>query len=176
MSAIIASLDRTVGACVVAISRVGAALALITMTVLVVVGVLARSLLNISLPVTIEYAEYLVPVVGLWGAAYALRHGAHVRADLVLDFLAPPVRRWVILAGDIAGLGYLAVLTVYTGETAWTSISRGYTSIYPSATPYGYWQLLVPLSLLLLAVQLLLEILRQLAGHPEVLSDESESR
>jgi TRAP-type C4-dicarboxylate transport system permease small subunit len=167
LAGLVDALDGSVGRAVAAVSGVGGAVALVAMTVLVVVGVVSRSVLNLSLPVTIEYTEYLMPVVGLWAAAYALRHGAHVRADLVLDYLSPRVRWWIMLVGDLGGLVYLAVLVVYTAETAWVSIGRGYTSVYPSATPYGYLQLLVPLSLLLFAVQLVLAILRQLAGGPE---------
>jgi TRAP-type C4-dicarboxylate transport system permease small subunit len=161
------ALDGTVGRAVAAVSGIGGGVALVAMTVLVVVGVVSRSVFNISLPATIEYAEYLMPVVALWAAAYALRHGAHVRADLVLDRLPPRVRWWLMLAGDVGGLAYLAVLVVYTAETAWVSLGRGYTSIYPSATPYGYVQLLLPVSLLLFAVELVLAILRQVAHGPK---------
>jgi TRAP-type C4-dicarboxylate transport system permease small subunit len=167
LAALVDALEGTVGRAITAVSRLGGMVALIAMTTLVVVGVVSRSVLNISLPITIEYSEYLMPVVGLWAAAYALRHGAHVRADLVLDYLPPRVRRWLMLAGDVAGLVYLVILIVYTAETAWVSISRGYTSIYPSATQYGYWQLLLPVSLLLFAMQLVLAILRQVVHGPE---------
>ena len=167
LAGLVEGLDSSVGRAVAAISGIGGGVALVALTVLVVVGVVSRSVLNISLPATIEYSEYLMPVIGLWAAAYALRHGAHVRADLVLDRLPPRVRWWLMLAGDVGGLAYLAVLVVYTAETAWVSLSRGYTSIYPSATPYGYLQFLLPVSLLLFAVQLVLAILRQVVHGPE---------
>jgi TRAP-type C4-dicarboxylate transport system permease small subunit len=160
------ALDRVVGGAIAAVSGVGAGLALVAMTALVVVGIVSRSALNISLPFTIEYAEYLIPVVGMGGAAYALRHGAHVRADVVLHRLPARARAGLILAGYVAGLAYLVVLVVFTLETALVSIAQGYTSIYPSQTRYGYWQLLVPIGLTLLALQLVLVILRALSGVP----------
>lgn len=156
------TLDRVVGGAVAALSGLGAGCALVAMTALVVVGVVSRSALNVSLPFTIEYAEYLIPAVGLGGAAYALRHDAHVRADVVLHWLPPRARAWLLLAGSVAGLVYLGVLVAFTLETARVSIAQGYTSIYPSQTRYGYWQLVVPLSLGLFALQLALEILRTL--------------
>lgn len=161
------ALDRVVGGAVAAVSGVGAGLALVAMTALVVLGIVARSGLNISLPFTIEYAEYLIPAVGMGGAAYALRQGAHVRADVVLHRLPARARTALMLAGYVAGLGYLVVLVVFTLETALVSIAQGYTSIYPSQTRYGYWQLLVPIGLALFALQLLLLILRALTGLPE---------
>lgn len=158
------ALDRVVGGAVAAVSGVGAGLGLVAMTALVVLGIVSRSALNISLPFTIEYAEYLIPAVGLGGAAYALRHGAHVRADVLLHRLPVRTRARLVLAGYVAGLGYLVVLVVFTLETALVSIAQGYTSIYPSQTRYGYWQLLVPFGLGLFALQLTLLILRELTG------------
>jgi TRAP-type C4-dicarboxylate transport system permease small subunit len=161
LTAAVDVLDATVGRVVAAISGLGAGLALTAMTALVVAGIVSRSVFNISLPFTIEYSEYLIPVVGLGGAAYALRHGAHVRADLVLHRFPWRVRKALLLAGYLGGLVYLVVLTVFTLDTALASIDRGYTSIYPSRTPYGYWQLLVPLSLALFALQLAILALKE---------------
>lgn len=161
LAAAIDVLDGAVGRAIAAISGIGAGIALVAMAALVVVGIVARSVFNVSLPVTIEYSEYLIPVIALGGAAYALRHGAHVRADLVLHRLPLQPRRWLILAGYLAGLAYLVVLAVVTLNTALLSIERGYVSIYPSATPYGYWQLLVPLGLLLFALQLAILALKE---------------
>lgn len=170
LAAMIDALDGAVGRAISAISGVGAGIALVLMTALVVVGTVSRSVFNQSLPLTIEYAEYLIPVVGLLGAAYALRHGDHVRADLALHRLPPTPRRWLIIAGYLVGLGYLVVLIAVTFETARASIERGYTSIYPSATLYGYWQLAVPLGLFLFALQLAILILKEtkdlLEGKP----------
>jgi TRAP-type C4-dicarboxylate transport system permease small subunit len=165
LAAAVDRLDRFVGRAIAAVSGVGAGVALVAMATLVVVGVVSRSVLNISLPFTIEYAEYLVPVVGLGAAAYALRQDSHVRADLVLGSLPARFRWWLMLLGDVGGLAYLVVLIVYTLDTAVVSISRGDTSIYPSATPYGYWQLLIPFSLILFALQLVLTVVGQIA-HP----------
>ena len=165
LAATIDGLDRVVGGAVAAVSGVGAGLALVAMTALVVLGIVSRSALNVSLPFTIEYAEYLIPAVGLGGAAYALRHGAHVRADVVLHWLPARARAWLLLAGYVAGLGYLIVLVVFTLETALVSIAQGYTSIYPSQTRYGYWQLLVPLGLGLFALQLAHLILKELTSR-----------
>ena len=170
LATVIDALDGTVGRTISAISGIAAGIALVAMSALVVVGTVSRSVFNISVPLSIEYSEYLIPVVGLVGAAYALRHGAHVRADLALHRLPPTPRRWLIIAGYLVGLGYLIVLIVFTFTTAHSSIERGYTSIYPSATLYGYWQLVVPLGLLLFALQLAILILKEtkdlLEGKP----------
>jgi TRAP-type C4-dicarboxylate transport system permease small subunit len=156
------TLDRVVGGAVGALSGLGAGCALVAMTAHVVVGVVSRSVFNISLPFTIEYAEYLIPAVGLGGAAHALRRDAHVRADIVLHWLPERPRTWLLLAGSGAGLAYLVVLVAFTLETALVSIAQGYTSIYPSQTRYGYWQLVVPLSLALFALQLALDVVKAL--------------
>ncbi len=58
------------------------------------------------------YGFYFVMLGG-----YALRHGAHVRVDLVTEKLSPAVRRWVDIVGYV----------VFFFPFAWVFLSQSYT-------------------------------------------------
>ena len=143
------------------LSLIVSGVGLCLMTALVVAGIVSRGVFNYSLPFTIEYAEYLVPVVALWGAAYTLRKEGHVNADIVIHRLSDRSRQWFILIGYVLGLGYLIILDIHVLGVALTSIKMHYVSMYPTQTPFGYWQLMVPIGLSLFALQLVIEIIRK---------------
>jgi TRAP-type C4-dicarboxylate transport system permease small subunit len=131
------------------------------MTGLVVVGVIARAGFNLSIPLTIEYVEYLIPVIGLWGAAYTLSKEGHVITDIVVRYLPDRPKQWFTVIGYLLGLAYLIILILFTSKLALTSIKLHYVSFYPTETPFGYWQLMVPIGLSLFALQLLVEIIKK---------------
>ena len=43
----------------------------------------------------------------LFGGAYALQQGDHIRITFVYDLLPPPARRWCDLVGLVLALAYL---------------------------------------------------------------------
>lgn len=128
---------------------------------LVVAGIISRNVFNYSLPFSVEYSEYLIPVVAFWGAAYTLRKEGHVNADIVLHRLPDRSRQWFILIGYLLGLVYLIIVVRYTSQLALTSIKMHYVSMYPTETPIGYIQLMIPIGLSLFALQLVIEIIRK---------------
>ncbi len=82
---------------------------------------------------------------------YALRHGAHVRVDLVTEALSPTTRRWVEAAGYV----------IFFFPFAWIFMSRswefGMRSYSQGETTYGSIQLPVyPLKLAMAAAAALL--------------------
>lgn len=131
------------------------------MTGLVVVGVISRAGFSASIPLTIEYVEYLIPVIGLWGAAYTLSKEGHVITDIVVRYLPDRSKQWFSVIGYLLGLAYLIILIFFTLKLALTSIKLHYVSFYPTETPFGYWQLMVPTGLSLFALQLLVEIIKK---------------
>ena len=109
------------------------------------------------------YGFYFVMLGG-----YALRHGAHVRVDLVTAALRPRVRRWVEIAG------YLLFFFPF----AWVFLVRSYefarTSWMQGETTYGSVQLPVyPLkaamcvAAALLLLQGISEVLKLVLAHEE---------
>ncbi len=143
------------------VSVIVGAVGLCLMVVLVVAGIIARSVFNYSIPFAIEYAEYLIPVIAFWGAAYTLRKEGHVNADIILHRLPDKLRQWFIVVGYLLGMVYLVILIIYTSKLASTSIRMHYLSMYPTQTLIGYVQWMVPIGLSLFAIQLVIEIIRK---------------
>jgi len=141
------------------ISLIVGGCAVTLVTGLVTAGIAARSLFNYAIPFAIEYSEYLIPVIALWGAAYTLREGGHVNADIFFRRLSARQRLWFSLIGYLVGLAYLTVLGRQTFTLALNSIKLNYTSMYPLETPVGYPQLVMSLGIALFALQLIIEII-----------------
>lgn len=131
------------------------------MTILVTAEIVARNLFGRGLPFSVEYTEYLVPVITFVGAAYTLREGGHVKVDVVLQRWPSKVRPWVVLIGYLLGLGFLIMVSIPTLRLALTAIRMHYLSLYPLQTPIGYVQLIVPIGLWLFALQVITEITTQ---------------
>ena len=131
------------------------------MTVLVVAEVTGRNLFSFGIPFAAEYTEYLIPVVGVGGAAYCLSKGGHVKADILLWRMPDRTRQGFIMFGLVVGLVFTIVFTVKILDMALDSIEQGIMAMYPTETIIGYPQLILVASLLLFAVQLIVEIVRK---------------
>lgn len=132
--------------------------AILLMSVFVIAEVITRNVFRYSLPFTVEYTEYLVPLVAFMGAAYTMRHAGHVRADILLHRFPDKTRQWFILIGYLIGFIFLIVVSIQTLDLALTAIAKGYVSYYALNTPIGYVQMIVPIGLWLWALQVLISM------------------
>ncbi len=80
------------------------------MTVVVLLGVFTRYVLNDSLAWVEELARYTMIWLSWIGGGLALRRGAHLAVEFVIDALSPRMRAFVVLAGRIATFGFLAIV------------------------------------------------------------------
>ncbi len=142
-------------------SLVTSGVGLCLMTILIIAEVVARSVFRYSLPFAIEYSEYLIPMVALWGAAHVLKEGGHVRADIVTSHFRENTRLWFDLVGYFMGLVFLITLDIQTIALVAKSLRYKYTSLYPLRTPLGYVQLVLPIGLSLFTIQLVVEIVKK---------------
>jgi len=62
----------------------------------------------------IELQWYMFALVFLWGAAYTLRHDAHVRVDVIYSRLSPRGKAWVDVFGIILFLLPFTAIVLYT--------------------------------------------------------------
>lgn len=136
-----------------------AAVLLFATTLLIALDVLQRNLdLGFGVPGIIEISEYALYLITFLGAPWALRLGAHVAVEIVVDSLP---RRWAAAAERLAGaIGLAASLgLVYGGALAtWKSFIAGRlvfkTFVFPE------WWLLAPLPIagLILAIEFALRL------------------
>lgn len=132
---------------------------ILAMVLLILAEIVSTKLFNYSLPYVLEYTEYLVPVIVFWGAAYALAEGAHVRADILVHRFPVNVRRWILLAGYVLGLFFLALIFAQLLSVTWLSFKMNRYSFYPSPSPLWPPQLFASIGLGLFILQLIIEII-----------------
>lgn len=114
-----------------------------------------------------ELEWHLFSLIFLLGAAYTLKHDAHVRLDLFYKsrFMDARHRAWVNLAGSLL---FLIPFCVLVAVSAWPFVSQAYLFAEGSPDPGGLpfrWILkaAIPLGFLLLVAQGLAEALKNLA-------------
>ncbi|MDW8398915.1 MAG: TRAP transporter small permease subunit [Acetobacteraceae bacterium] len=101
-----------------------------------------------------ELEWHLMSPIALIGAAYALRHGEHVRVDVLYGRMGPALQRAVDVVSSLLGLLaclYVAWLSLrYVGQ----SWDQGEASPNPGGIPARYvLKAFIPAGFLLLALQ-----------------------
>ena len=151
--------------------RVGRGLIwLVLVTVVICAGnAVVRKVFNTSSNAFLEIQWYLFSTVFLLGAAYTLKHNAHVRIDVFYSRYSPRARAWVDIIGAALFLLPLCLLMVWH---AWPVFVSELRSGEMSADAGGLvrWpvKLLLPVGFGLLALQGCAEIIKRVAfltGH-----------
>ncbi len=109
-----------------------------------------------------ESVSYLHGTVFMLGAAYALKHGAHVRVDIFYQRFSARQRAWVDSLGTLLFLLPLCGLILVT---SWEFSAKAWeireTSVEPGGIPAVFLlKSLIPLMAINLALQGLAELLR----------------
>lgn len=89
-----------------------AALALLVLTALMVLGVVLRYVVAEPLSWALSFTtEYLLTAIFFLGLPYTVRAGAHVRIDLLYRLLGPRARWWCTVVGGVLSALFVALLT-----------------------------------------------------------------
>lgn len=83
------------------------------MCAVVLLGVFTRYVLNDALPWTEEAARYTLLWLSWLGGGLAMRRGAHIAAEFLIDQLPAPIRAAVVFAGRIGIIFFLAICVWY---------------------------------------------------------------
>jgi TRAP-type mannitol/chloroaromatic compound transport system permease small subunit len=84
--------------------------------------VIARKMDIIKAPGVDQMSGYVMAFAMTWAFSYALRSGAHVRIDVFLPYMSPPVR-WV---ADVAAIGSIAYFVTITSWKVWIMVFTSY--------------------------------------------------
>ena len=110
--------------------------------------------LGLSSNMYIELQWYLFSLVFLLGAAYTLKHNAHVRVDVLFARLTPRGRAWVNLLGTLLFLIPFCILVLWT---SWPAVRNswivGEVSPDPGGLPRYPIKAAIPLAFILLMFQ-----------------------
>lgn len=163
--------------------RIGRAMYWLTL-LMVVIGTyntLARYLgkylkVQLTSNALVEFQWYLFSLVFLLGAAYAVRHNAHVRVDVLYERLSVRGKAWLNLAGA------LLLLVPFSIFLLWTCIPTVLNSWHvlegspdPGGLPRYPIKTIMPIAFMLLILQGAAEIIRQVCVlRGDVSAEETE--
>ena len=101
-----------------------------------------------------EASENVVYLIALLTAPWLLRHGRHVRVDIVLRVI-PRRAAWICeWLSDFLALAGSALVFVYSARAAWASYQAGSLTIRTLITPEWRWLAPLPAAFALIVIEL----------------------
>jgi TRAP-type C4-dicarboxylate transport system permease small subunit len=131
-----------------------AAVAVVVMTVLIFVGVVARYVFTCPLMFTDEYATYMLVVVVTIGASYTLRQGSHINVDIVTRMLPSRVASRIEAITNMLSVFCIVILIIETVRLVSMSFASGATVLAITYTPLWIVQLIMPIGFSLLLIEM----------------------
>lgn len=131
------------------------AVALVLATLAVVHGVLSRYLLGRPTIWQTEVSIYLLIFVTFVGAAYGLKHHAHVGVDLLVERLPVRARLVVRVVTAVLALGVVVAVIWTSYGTWWEAVEGDFRSPTALRAPLSIVYGILPLGMLLVAFQYL---------------------
>jgi len=141
-----------------------AAAALMALVFLVVYDALMRYLFQSGSIALQELEWHLFDIVIMLGIAYTLQRASHVRVDIFYDRYSDRMRYIVNIIGSLFFILPFSLLIIYVGfDFVLISFEQMEASSDPGGLPYRYIvKSLMPLSFLLLIIQTINEIYKEL--------------
>ena len=127
-------------------------------------GVVLRYVLGASTVWQTELAVYFLMFAAFVGGAYGLKHGDHVRIDIVVNRLPGRVRLFINFVAVVLGFVFIAIIGVLGFDMWWEAVERGRRSSTAWRVPLAFPYFMLPLGMTLMALQYLIiaaEILRR---------------
>ena len=168
LSAMIAAVLR----CIDRFSVWAAALAaacLLSMAILMMGEVIARSAFAQSLVFSWEFSGYLMGAAYLFGSAYTLRSNGHVRVSLLAEHVPPGVARGFDYFSTVVGIVVTAYILYALCDLTYSSFERDIVSFTPTQTPLIIPQGVLAVGALLLFLQMVARFIRLVrAEEPDI--------
>ncbi|WBY02676.1 TRAP transporter small permease subunit [Ramlibacter tataouinensis] len=111
-----------------------------------------------------EVSELMLFLTTMLVAPWLLRQGQHIRVDIVLQALPSRLAWQLEWVGDTIGLAACLFMAWYGTRAAWASWSDGALMIKTLVTPEWWWLAPLPLTFVLLSIEMVLRMRRLAAG------------
>ena len=141
-----------------------AALAMVGLLVMVLLGILGREL-NFNVPGTDAYAGYMMAASGFLALAHTLKRGEHIRVTLLVQALAGRARKAIEVWALAAAALLAALFSFFSVRLAWQSYTFNDISTANDATPLWIPQLAMAAGTLVLLVAFVDELVLELRGE-----------
>jgi TRAP-type C4-dicarboxylate transport system permease small subunit len=117
-----------------------------------------------GLPWADEMSEYMLYLITMLSAPWLLRQGRHIRVDILLRALPARIGWYCEWLTDAVAFVCCAIMVVSGAEAAYASYSSGMLTIRTLVTP-EWWSLApLPVTFLLLAIEVLFRMQRLAEG------------
>lgn len=137
-------------------------LMMFVMVVVVFLQVVYRFVLDNPLAWTEETARYLLVWITFLGAAYAMGSKAHIGVDLFMNMLPKSLRKILLIITTLLSLVFFAVMVTQ----GYILSQRTMMQTSPAmGLPMGYVYLVIPISGVLLMINLLYTVIGDLRGE-----------
>jgi TRAP-type C4-dicarboxylate transport system permease small subunit len=139
---------------------------IMALVVLVMVEVTSRYVMQNPLSIADEYGGFSMVAITCIGMAYAWKTRSHVRVEFVIKKLPVKMQRWLRLFTQLLAIVFTG-FTVYAAyELVSFSFMFGTRSTSWYGTPLAYPQMTIVLGSILMFLQLIAEIIKQIMKLP----------
>lgn len=133
-------------------------IALLFITLMVVVDVFMRYVLDDPLPATVEMSTLIMPIVVFPGLAYTLFAGGHVRVSIFADRMPQQARYMCQLISLAAGLFTFGILTFWGWQHFWNSFVIREEMLAAIPLPWYVGKASLPLGAGLMSAEFLVQL------------------
>ena len=128
---------------------------LLTMTLTVALQVVCRYLLGAALTWSEEFARYGLVWITFLGGSVAVKRGAHIGVEVLLNALSPKVRKMVQLFTLLCVLGFLLIATIKGGQLALFNMKQHSPAM---GVPMGVVYFAIPIGCLIMLIHAAAEL------------------
>ncbi|MHB8983910.1 MAG: TRAP transporter small permease [Carboxydocellales bacterium] len=107
----------------------------------------------------IELNEYVLLYITFLVGPWVLRKDAHVRVDIVLNWVSPRIQTVLMVLNSLVGLCVSLLITFYGARVSLDLLLRGVYNPTLLSFPKGPLVAIIPIGFLLLSVQFLYQII-----------------
>lgn len=122
------------------------------MVAVTALGVFFRYVLNSALPWAEEADRYLFIWLSFIGASITMRRKAHIAVDILVRYIRPALREWVVLMAQVCVLAFLVV--VFRASRLVIEVTS-HTRATATDVPMSWVYLAVPVGCILIGIETL---------------------
>ena len=141
-----------------------AAVMTVSIAIVIITEIFARSVFNYSFSFAWEYSAYAMGIAMFCGMAFTLRTAGHIRVSLLASALPKKPAHVVDILCTVAGILFSGFISLALCQLAWKSFVSGSTSPSVTATPLIIPQGLIALGAVLLMLQFIGRLIRLFIG------------
>ncbi len=130
----------------------------------VCVDVILRYFFDRPVGWVLQFSEYVLLYAPFLGAAYVLKHDAHIRVDLLVGHLGERTKAWLDVWASILGFAVMGVVTYVGFAVTLDHYQRGVPTLGTVRIPEFLIFLAVPLGAAPFALEFLRKAFQQLAA------------